>query len=136
MSQKKVQFYIKRRYNCCTKPASDPAYIAENVLNRVFTSDKPNEKWLTEVSEFKYGIGNDEKKGEIYLSVILDLCGKRPVAFEYSGHNDNPLVFNTFYKAITANPGAAPLFHSDRGYQYTSKTFHQKIIDAVHKSNR
>lgn len=59
------------------------------MLNRVFTSDKPNEKWLTDVSEFKYGIGDDEKMGEIYLSVILDLCGKRPVVFEYSDHNDN-----------------------------------------------
>ena len=128
--KKKVQSYIKHRYNCCTKPASDPAYIAENVLNREFKSDKPNEKWLTDVSEFKYGTGDDEKKGKIYLSVILDLCGKRPVAYEYSDHNDNPLVFNTFDKALAANPGATPLFHSDRGYQYTSKTFRQKIIDA------
>ena len=62
--KKKVQSYIKHRYNCCTKPASDPAYIAENVLNREFKSDKPNEKWLTDVSEFKYGTGDDEKKGK------------------------------------------------------------------------
>ena len=51
--KKKVQSYIKHKYICCTKPASDPAYIAENVLNRDFKSDKPNEKWLTDVSEFK-----------------------------------------------------------------------------------
>ena len=110
--------------------AGHMAYIAENVLNREFKSDKPNEKWLTDVSEFKYGTGDDKKKGKIYLSVILDLCGKRPVAYEYSDHNNNPLVFNTFDKALAANPGATPLFHSDRGYQYTSKTFRQKIIDA------
>lgn len=128
--KKKVQSYIKHRYNCCTKPASDPAYIAENVLNREFKSDKPNEKQLTDVSEFKYGTGDNEKKGKIYLSVILDLCGKHPVAYEYSDHNDNPLVFNTFDKALAANPRATPLFHSDRGYQYTSKIFRQKIIDA------
>ena len=127
--KKKVQSYIKHRYNCCTKPASNPAYIAENVLNRDFKSERPNEKWLTDVSEFKYGTGDDEKKGKIYLSVILDLYGKRPVAFECSDHNDTPLVFNTF-KALAANLGVTPLFHSDRGYQYTSKTFRQKIIDA------
>ena len=62
--KKKVQSHIKHKYNCCTKPASDPAYIAENVLNRDFKSDKPNEKWLTDVSEFKYGTGDDEKKGK------------------------------------------------------------------------
>lgn len=100
------------------------------MLNRDFKSDKPNEKRLTDVTEFKYGTGDDEKRGNIYLSVILDLCGKRPVAYEYSDHNDNPLVFNTFEKALAVNPEATPLFHSDRGYQYTSKTFRQKIIDA------
>lgn len=128
--KKKIQSYVKHRYNCCTKPASDPAYVAENILNREFKSDRPNEKWLTDVSEFKYGIGEDEKKGKIYLSVILDLCGNRPIAVEYSDHNDNPLVFNTFDKALSANPGAKPIFHSDRGYQYTSKIFRQKIVDA------
>lgn len=128
--KKKIQSCIKHKYNCCTKPASDPANISENILNREFRSNKPNEKWLTDVSEFKYGTGDDEKKGKIYLSVILDLCGKRPVAFEYSDHNDNPLVLNTFDKAVAANPGVTPLFHSDRGYQYTSKTFRQRIIDA------
>ena len=126
--KKKIRSIIKHRYNCCTKPASDPAYIAENVLNREFYSDNPNEKWVTDVSEFKYGAGDDGHKGKIYLSVILDLCDKRPVAYVYSNCNDNTLVFNTFDKAIEANPGATPLFHSDRGYQYTSKEFRQKIL--------
>ena len=39
-------------------------------------------------------------------------------------------MFDTFDKAIAANPGATPLFHSDRGYQYTSKSFRQRILDA------
>lgn len=56
--------------------------------------------------------------------------GNRPVAFEYGDHNDNRIVFNTFDKALLANPGAKRIFHSDRGYQYTSKTFRQKIVDA------
>ena len=128
--KKKIRSIIKHRYNCCTKPASDPAYIAENVLNRDFLSDRPNEKWVTDVSEFKYGSGEEENKGKLYLSVILDLCDRRPVAYVYGDHNDNPLVFNTFDKAVAENPGVTPLFHSDRGYQYTSKEFRQKIIKA------
>ena len=127
--KKKIQSYIKHRYNCCTKPASDPAYVAENVLNREFKAESINEKWVTDVSEFKYGIGEEDKKGKIYLSVILDLCDRRPVSFVYSSNNDNPLVFDTFDKAVAANPEATPLFHSDRGYQYTSKAFRQRIID-------
>lgn len=128
--KKKIQSIIKHRYNCCTKPAFDPAYIAENVLNREFHADALNEKWVTDVSEFKYGTGEDKAKGKIYLSVILDLCDRRPVAYVYSDHNDNPLVFRTFDKALAKNPGATPIFHSDRGYQYTSKEFRQKIINA------
>ena len=103
--KKKIQSYIKHRYNCCTKPASDPAYVAENILNREFKSDMINQKWVTDVSEFKYGVGEDDKKGKLYLSVILDLCDRRPVAFVYSTRNDNPLVFDTFDKAVAANPG-------------------------------
>ena len=128
--KKRIQSIIKHRYNCCTKPASDPAYIAENVLNREFHADALNEKWVTDVSEFKYGTGEDKAKGKIYLSVILDLCDRRPVAYVYSDHNDNPLVFRTFDKALSENPGAKPIFHSDRGYQYTSKEFRQKIVNA------
>lgn len=128
--KKKIQSYIKHRYNCCTKPASDPAYVAENILNREFKSDMRNQKWVTDVSEFKYGVGEDDKKGKLYLSVILDLCDRRPVAFVYSTRNDNPLVFDTFDKAVAANPGATPLFHSDRGYQYTSKAFRRRILAA------
>ena len=68
--------------------------------------------------------------GKVYLSVILDLCDKRPVAYVYGDHNDNPLVFTTFDKAIECVPGATPIFHSDRGYQYTSKEYRQKIVNA------
>ena len=128
--KKKIQSCIKHKYNCCTKPASDPAYIAENVLNREFQSNKLNEKWCTDVTEFKYGTGDDEKKGKIYLSAILDLCDAMPVSFSIGDHNDNPLVMESFNKALEARPGATPIFHSDRGYQYTSKEFRQKILDA------
>ena len=88
------------------------------------------QKWVTDISEFKYGVGEDNKKGKLYLSVILDLCDRRPVAFVYSTRNDNPLVFDRFDKAVAANPGATPLLHSDRGYQYTSKAFRRRILAA------
>ena len=125
MSEEKIQSYVKNRYNCCTKLASDPTYVAENILNWEFKSDKPNEKWFTDVSEFKYGIDKDEKKDKIYLSVILYLCGNRLVAFECSDHNDNPLVFIPFIKDfqliqgqsrsfILSGDTSIPLKHSGR----------------------
>ena len=44
--------------------------------------------------------------------------------------NDNPLVYDTFDAAVKANPDAHPLFHSDRGFQYTNRVFHQKLENA------
>ena len=127
--KKKIQSIVKGRHNCCTKPASDPAYVAENILNREFAAERPNEKWVTDVTEFKYGVGT-ENAGKIYLSAIIDLCDRRPVSYVISDHNDNPLVFETFDNAVRENPDAHPLFHSDRGYQYTSNDFRQRILKA------
>lgn len=106
---------------------STPEVTAENILNRDFHADAPNEKWLTDVTEFKYYVGSQIKK--LYLSAILDLYDRRIIAYKISDINNNELVFSNFDEAVALNPGARPLFHSDRGFQYTSKTFHRKIVD-------
>lgn len=116
----------KKKYNYIK---STPEVTAENILNRDFYADKPNEKWLTDVTEFKYYVGKEVKK--LYLSAILDLCDKRIPAYRIGSSNNNQLVFDTFDDAVMANPNAHPLFHSDRGYQYTSKQFHAKL-EAAH----
>lgn len=105
--------------------SSTPETMVENKLNRDFYAAAPNEKWVTDVTEFK--IPGDTKK--LYLSAILDLYDRYPVGYVISTRNDNQLVFKTFDKAISANPGAKPLFHSDRGFQYTSKVFQKKLKD-------
>lgn len=125
---KDIKSTIKYNNHGCTKQAKSPQYLAENLLDRQFHASQPNEKWLTDVTEFKWYEGIEVHK--IYLSAILDLYDRRIVAFEISGSNDNPLVFKTFDKAVRKNPNAHPLFHSDRGYQYTNRTFHHKIEKA------
>jgi putative transposase len=102
-------------------------YTAENVLNRDFTEDHPNEKWVTDVSEFKYYTGIEVHT--VYLSAILDLYDRRIVAYQIGDHNNNPLVMNTFGAAVAAESNASPLFHSDRGFQYTSRAFHQRLVN-------
>ena len=120
-----LQSTVKGRHNCCTRRASGPEYTAENILNRDFHADAPEEKWLTDVTEFKYGQGENLHK--LYLSAILDLYGHGIVAFVISDHNDNALVFKTFDRAVKLHPNAHPIFHSDRGFQYTNKSFHAKL---------
>lgn len=99
--------------------------MAENILHREFTAERPNEKWLTDVTEFKYYEGTAVKK--VYLSAILDLYDRRIVAYTIGDSNNNALVYGMFDAAVAANPGAHPLFHSDRGYQYTSRQFHSML---------
>lgn len=120
-----VKSTIKYSNNGCTRQAANPQYIAENLLNREFTAEAPNEKWLTDVTEFHYYIGLEKHK--IYLSAILDLYDRRIVSYIISDSNNNALVFDTFDAAVDANPKAHPLFHSDRGFQYTNRTFHARI---------
>ena len=106
-----------------TYQRSTPEITAENILNREFTATAVNEKWCTDVTEMKYG-SNGEKA---YLSAILDLKGRDIVSFAIGKSNNNQLVFETFDLAIQKYPDAHPLFHSDRGFQYTSKVFKAKL---------
>lgn len=108
----------KKKYIC-----SKPNQTAENILQRDFYAVAPNQKWVTDVTEFK--IPGEKKK--LYLSAIIDLYDRYPVAYVISLRNDNKLVFKTFDKAIAANPDAKPILHSDRGFQYTSTMFKKKL---------
>lgn len=128
-----IQSTIKYKRQGCTRNAASPEYIAKNYLNRHFHADAPNSKWLTDVTEFKYYSGPEVHK--VYLSAILDLYDRRIVAYTVGSHNDNRLVFDTFDAAVTSNPGAHPLFHSDRGFQYTSRSFHSKLQTARMKQS-
>ena len=107
---------------------STPEITAENILNRDFKATVPFEKWLTDVTEFKYYIGPEVKK--LYLSAILDLYDRRIIAYKLGDSNNNALVFETFDEATALYPQAKPIFHSDRGFQYTNKIFHQKLVEA------
>jgi transposase InsO family protein len=128
-----IQSTIKFRRHGCTRSAASLEYVAKNYLGRQFHADTPNRKWLTDVTEFKYYVGPEVHK--LYLSAILDLCDRRIVSFVIGDHNDNKLVFGTFDAAVAAEPGAHPLFHSDRGFQYISAVFPQKLQAAGMKQS-
>lgn len=120
---KKLEIHALIRKKKKKYPSSKPEAVATNKLNRDFNATAPNEKWVTDVTEFK--VPGEKKK--LYLSAILDLYDRYPVSFVIGTRNDNRLVFKTFDKAIAANPDVKPLFHSDRGFQYTSKVFQTKL---------
>lgn len=84
---------------------STPEITAENKLNREFKSSSFGEKWLTDVTEMKYGNSN-----KAYLSAILDLADKSIVSFVTGHINNNEMVFETFDIAHRNHSEAHPCF--------------------------
>lgn len=97
---------------------STPQITTENKLNREFYRKGPNEKWLTDINEFKLLNGK-----KAYLSEIFDLSYKSIVSYVVGHSKNNQLVFDTFDLPVIANPTTKLLFHSDRGFQYTNRIF-------------
>ena len=113
---------VCRRKKHRRKKKARTDYTAENILNREFTACRPNEKWLTDITEFQYGDGR-----KAYLSAILDLYGRNIVSFSVSRKNDTTLVLDTFERAFLQCHDNKPLVHSDRGTQYTSRAFRKRM---------
>ena len=113
---------IRAKRTCCTV-SNKTDQKAENILHREFEASRPNEKWTTDITEFKI----PHSKEKLYLSAFFDPYDRSIIAWSISNRNDNALVLDTFNQAIKLNPDAHPLFHSDRGFQYTSLVFQHKL---------
>ena len=111
-----------RRMTLYINHLSSKSY-SKNRVHRIMKA--PNEKWATDVTELKWYEGSAVHK--LYLSAILDLYDLYPVAWAVSTRNDNKLVFDTYAQATERYPDAKPIFHSDRGFQYTSKVFQSML---------
>jgi transposase InsO family protein len=92
--------------------------IATNILQRDFVATKPNEKWVTDVTEFHlFG----EK---LYLSPVLDLYNGEIIAYNIQSRPTYELVSKMLDKAVTClSEGDAPVLHSDQGWHYQMKQY-------------
>ena len=96
--------------------------IAPNLLCRDFHADKPNQKWVTDVTEFSlFG----EK---LYLSPILDLCSSDLVSYTISDRPVLSMVTSMLDKAFTKIPdGTNLILHSDQGWQYQHRQYQRML---------
>ena len=96
--------------------------IAPNLLNRDFRAEKPNQKWVTDVTEFSlFG----EK---LYLSPILDLCSRDLVSYTISDRPVLNMVTTMLEKAFEKIPdGTGLILHSDQGWQYQHKQYQRML---------
>lgn len=92
--------------------------ICDNILNREFTADKPNEKWVTDVTEFKlFGT-------KVYLSPIIDLFNGEVISYNISDRPVFNQVMDMIEKAFAKLPNNTKLIlHSDQGWQYQMKQY-------------
>ena len=87
----------------------------KNLLNREFRTDRPNTKWVTDISYIH------TKEGVLYLSIIRDLYDNSIVAYKTASRQTVNLVLDAFRRAMKKEKVAAELqLHSDQGFQYTS----------------
>ena len=96
-------------------------HLPKNILNRNFESSAPLKKFCTDVSYFK------TKTGWLYLSPVLDLCGRKIQCYSISPHNDEALSEETLDKFFALGNVKGSILHSDQGVLYTSKKWRKRL---------
>jgi len=87
--------------------------VAPNLLKRDFATTRPNQKWVTDVTEFRVG---DRK---VYLSTVMDLFGRKIIGHTVGISPNLELTNGSLRQALTQLTGAEhPIVHSDQGFQY------------------
>ena len=87
-------------------------------LNRNFYADRPNQKWVTDISYIR------TEQGFLYLSIIRDLYDNSIVAYKTGSEQSTKLVLDTVRSAKRKEKVTAELqLHSDQGFQYTSQAY-------------
>lgn len=110
-----------------TTTKSDPAHRpAPNVLDRDFSAERPNQKWVTDITYLPTA------QGWVYLATVLDLFSRKIVGWSMSDSLATPLVSDALRNAIEKrSPKRGELLHhSDRGCQYTSDSY-QKTLQTL-----
>ena len=109
----------KRKYNSYQ---GNIGKIANNLLKRDFKADKPNQKWVTDVTEFKV---HDRK---LYLSPIIDLFNGEIISYNLSKHPTFQQIIDMLEKAfIKIKNNTNLILHSDQGWQYQMKTYQNML---------
>jgi transposase InsO family protein len=105
----------------------------KNHLNQDFVATQPQQKWVSDVTVFKY------KDNWIYICVIIDLFSRMVIAHKIGYSNSTQLVKSTLVKAYDKRkPQAGLVFHTDRGSNYRSKAIYDYMQkkEIIHSYSR
>jgi len=111
----------RRTPNGLTK-ADKKANRPENIIKRDFTATKPNEKWLTDITEIPCS------DGKLYVAPIFDCYGGEIISLAMDSHMKKELCIDAVKEAYKVrNPGNGVIIHSDSGSQYTSDKYKETL---------
>jgi putative transposase len=115
MQEDGLKARVRKRFKTTTMSDHDQP-VAANLLDRQFTADAPNQRWVGDTTEFVIG-----EHGTLYLAAILDLYSRFLVGWAVSAVNDRHLTIRALEMALHRRcPDAGLLHHSDRGCTYAS----------------
>jgi transposase InsO family protein len=117
-----IRARCRRKFRVVTTDSKHDRPIAPNRLNQDFKAQKMNQVWLT---DFTY---IPSKEGFTYLCTVQDLCSRRIVGWATSRRIDATLALDALNQAIALrNPQAGLVVHSDRGSQFASLTYQNRL---------
>lgn len=112
----------RRRYRASVVPEAEQP-VAANLLNREFTAQAPNQRWVGDTTEFPIANG-----GRLFLAAVLDLFSRFVVGWAVSAINDRHLVMRALDMALKRRcPSGDLLHHSDQGSPYTSEDYRRVL---------
>jgi transposase InsO family protein len=112
----------RKRFKGTTMSEHDQP-IAANVLDRQFTADAPNQRWVSDTTEFVIG-----SSAKLYLAAILDLYSRFIIGWAVSAVNDRHLTLRALEMALKRRcPEAGLLHHSDQGCTYASEDYRTRL---------
>jgi putative transposase len=111
-------FAQRPRHRTITTKSEPGAQVAPNLLQRDFSADEPNTKWVADTTYIWTA------EGWLYLAVVLDLFSRMVVGWSMAAIQDATLVTQALYMAVARRrPQAGLLHHTDRGSTYTSESY-------------
>ena len=123
MCELQLKSKVSKRFKPTTTINDPSKKPAANILNQVFDTDQPNQKWVTDITYLPL------VNGFVYLAVVLDLFGRKVVGWELSDSLATPLISGALRDAIEKRrpETSGLLIHSDRGCQYTSDEYQSQL---------
>ena len=124
MQEEGLRARVRKRFKSTTMSDHDQP-VAANLLDRRFTAEQPNQRWVGDTTEFVIG-----SSGKLYLAAILDLYSRFIVGWAVSAVNDRHVTIKALDMALHRRcPEIGLLHHSDQGCTYASEDY-QAVLEA------